>query len=137
MHKTVLKYKLKGFNLMELLVAMIIAGILITAAMVYYAPAIADAKSMEAQQQLEFLQSMEKMYYYKHSKYSDSFTEIRYEAPKLTSEDGSANYKIEIIEAGINTFTARATAIADFDGDGVVNVWEINQDKKLKEITPD
>ena len=117
---------------MELLVAMIIAGILITAAVVYYTPAIAEAKSMEAQQQLAFLHSMEKMYFFKSSKYSSSFSEIKYEAPKLTTED-----RIEIVEAGTNTFKARATAIADFDGDGTLNVWEIDQDKKLKEVTPD
>ena len=137
MKTTILKRKLKGFNLMEMMVAMIIAGILITAAIVAFAPAISEAKSMEAQQQLEFLHSMEKMYFFKSSKYSSSFSEIKYEAPKLTTEDGSANYRIEIVEAGTNTFKARATAIADFDGDGSLNVWEIDQDKKLKEVTPD
>ena len=28
-------------------------------------------------------------------------------------------------------------AYVDFDGDGEYNVWEINQDKELKEITKD
>lgn len=32
---------------------------------------------------------------------------------------------------------AIATAVVDFDGDGIYNVWEINQDKELKEITKD
>lgn len=34
-------------------------------------------------------------------------------------------------------FRATATAVVDFDGDGTYNVWEINQDKELKETVKD
>lgn len=35
------------------------------------------------------------------------------------------------------SFRATATAVVDFDNDGVYNVWEINEKKKLIESVPD
>ncbi len=72
-----------------------------------------------------------------NSKYSSDFTEIDFEHVKLVSEGGTGNYKIEIQEATNNRFKATATSVTDFDGDGIFNVWEIDQDQKLKEITKD
>jgi len=129
--------KLKAFTLMELLVVLIIIGILVLVALPELLPMISKAKSTEAQLQLEHVHTLEKSYFYMHSKYSTDFTEISFEQSKLTSEGGNANYQIEIVEAGNNAFKARATAIADFDGDGVFNVWEVDQDKHIKEVTPD
>ena len=72
-----------------------------------------------------------------YSKYSTSLDEIGFEQERLSTEGGQANYRIEIIEASSNSFVANAIAVNDFDGDGEINVWEINQDKVLKEITKD
>jgi type IV pilus assembly protein PilE len=36
-----------------------------------------------------------------------------------------------------NEYRATATAVVDFDNDGVFNVWEIDEKKQLKEITKD
>lgn len=133
----ILKKKISGFTLTELLVALVIIGILILLALPRLMPLISKAKSTEAQLQLEHLFTLEKTYFYLHSKYSIDFNEIGFEHEKLSSEGGSANYKIEIIEASNVSFVAKATAIVDFDGDGSLNVWEIDQDKNLKEIVKD
>lgn len=129
--------KVKAFTLTELLVALIILGILILLALPKLMPLISKAKSTEAQLQLDHLYTLQKTYFYMHSKYSDSFLDIDFEQEKLVSEGGRANYKIEIIESSNTGFVATATAITDFDGDGVFNVWQINQDKELKETVKD
>ena len=135
--KKIVTKKLKAFTLMELLIVLIIIGILVLLALPNLMPLISKAKSTEAQLQLEHVYTLEKSYFYLHSKYSTNFTDISFEPSKSTAQGGNANYQIEVVEATNNTFKARATAIADFDGDGIYNVWEVDQDKNIKEVTPD
>ena len=129
--------KLNAFTLTELLVVLVIVGILVLLALPNLMPLISKAKSTEAQLQLEHLHAMEKSYFYLHSKYSDNFDELGFEQSKLVTEEGSANYKIEVVESSPNSFKARATAVVDFDGDGVFNVWEVDHEKKIHEVTKD
>jgi len=72
-----------------------------------------------------------------HSKYSADFNTIDFEAPKTVQQNGNANYAYEIIETSNAAFKARATAVTDFDGDGVFNVWEIDQNDVPREIVKD
>jgi type IV pilus assembly protein PilE len=129
--------KIKAFSLPELLVVLVIMGILVLLALPNLMPLISRAKSTEAQQQLIFLHTLQKSYFYSCSRYSSSFEDLGFEQQKLVTEGGNANYKIEITEADENGFKALATAVVDFDGDGEYNVWEINQDKELREIDKD
>lgn len=129
--------KLRAFTLMELLIVLIIIGILVLLALPNLMPLISKAKSTEAQLQLEHIHTLEKTYFYLHSKYSSDFTEISFEPAVLTTQGGNANYQIEVIESTNTAFKARANAITDFDGDGILNVWEVDQDKHIREITPD
>ena len=129
--------KLRAFTLTELLVVLCIIGILVLLALPNLMPLISKAKSTEAQLQLEHIHTLEKTYFYLHSKYSNTPSEIGFEPAKLVKDGGNANYLIEITDAGTNSFRAKATAVTDFDGDGTFNVWEVDQEKNLKEITPD
>lgn len=129
--------KLRAFTLMELLIVLIIIGILVLLALPNLMPLISKAKSTEAQLQLEHIHTLEKTYFYLHSKYSSDLTEISFEPAVLTTQGGNANYQIEVVESTNTAFKARANAITDFDGDGILNVWEVDQDKHIKEITPD
>ncbi len=129
--------KLKAFSLPELLVVLVIIGILVLIALPNLMPLISRAKSTEAQQQLTFLHTLQKSNFYAHSKYSSSLEEIGFEQQPLVSDGGNANYRIEVVEANENGFRATATAVVDFDGDGEFNVWEIDQDKNLKETQKD
>ena len=132
-----MKIKLKAFSLNELLVVLVIIGILLLLALPNLMPLISRAKSLEAQTQLKHIYTLEKSYFYLHSRYSSEFMDIDYEHPILNTNGGNANYQIEIIEAINNRFKARATAVSDFDGDGIFNVWEIDQNQNLKEVIKD
>jgi len=129
--------KVPAFNLQELLVVLVIIGILLLLALPNLMPLISKTKSLEAQTQLKHIYNLEKQYFFMHSKYSADFNTIDFEAPKTVQQNGNANYSYEIIETSNTFFKARATAVTDFDGDGVFNVWEIDQNDMPREITKD
>jgi type IV pilus assembly protein PilE len=126
-----------GFTLTELLVVLIIIGILVLLALPNLMPLISRAKSTEAQLQLSHIHMLEKTYFYLHSTYTKNLDELGFEQEKFTKDGGNANYLIEVIEASNSAFKSRATAVVDFDGDGIYNVWEIDENKKLIEVTKD
>ncbi|WP_121810196.1 type IV pilin protein [Mucilaginibacter kameinonensis] len=131
--------RLQAYTLTEILVVLVIIGILVLLVLPNLLPLITKAKSTEAKLQLNHLQVLEKNYFYEHSKYSKDLVEIGFIQEKLSTEgkDAKANYRIEITDASNNGFTARATSVVDFNGNGTFNVWQIDQDKNLKEVTPD
>jgi type IV pilus assembly protein PilE len=129
--------KLKAYSLLDVMGAIFIAGLLTMSAMPSIMKMVTKAKQIEAKNQLEHLYSLQRLYYMEFSRYSTDLDEIDFEQQTLVTEGGRAKYKIEIIEASPATFTARATAIQDFDGDGVFNAWEINHDRKLTEPIED
>lgn len=129
--------KLPAYNLQEILVVLVIIGILALIAMPYLMPLISKAKSTEAQLQLSHLYNSQTTYRYMYSKYSNDLEEIDFVAPKTVNEDGRANYTYEIIQADNNSFKARASAITDFDGDGIFDVWEIDENGAPKQVVKD
>ncbi|WP_255667693.1 MULTISPECIES: prepilin-type N-terminal cleavage/methylation domain-containing protein [Flavobacterium] len=129
--------KLSSFNLQEMLIVLAIIGILLLIALPNLMPLITKAKSVEAQVQLKAIYNAEKQYNFMYSKYSPNFNEIDFEAPKTTKENGSANYIYEIVQSSDTEFKVQATAITDFNGNGIFNVWEIDQNGVPKQITKD
>ncbi len=134
--KTVTK-RVAAFNLQELLVVLVIIGILILIALPNIMPLIANARSLEAKTQLKHAFRMQRNHFFMHSKYSNDFNAIDFIPPKTVQENGNANYSYEIIEATNNSFKVKAVAVTDFDGDGVFNVWQIDQEEKLTELVRD
>ena len=129
--------KVSGLSLIEILVVLVIVGILALLALPNLMPLISKAKSTEAKLQLEHLHTLEKTYFFSYSKYTTDLVELGFEQEKLATNGGKANYLIEVVDAGNNTFKAKATAVTDFDGDGVLSVWEVDQEKNIREVTKD
>ena len=137
--------RLRGFSLPELLVVLVIFAaaaqqgyyILVLIALPNLMPLISRAKATEAQQQLTYLHTLQRSNFYTYSRYSSSLDELGFEQSRLVTDGGQANYLVEIVEASAHGFRATATAVVDFDGDGVYNVWEIDQDKNLRETVKD
>lgn len=129
--------RLPSFNLQEMLIVLAILGILLLIALPNFMPLISKTKAQEAQIQLKYISNLQKQYQYLHSKYSRDFEALDFEAPRTVLENGSANYRYEVTEATVNDFKVRATAVVDFDGDGIFNVWEIDRGGNPKQITKD
>ncbi|AXG69198.1 fimbrial protein [Kordia sp. SMS9] len=134
---SVSKHKVKAFNLQEILIVLAIIGILLLIALPNLMPYISKAKATEAQFQLRAIHSMQTQYRYLYSRYSNDFNEIDFEVPLTTDKGGNARYSYEIMSADGASFKARAEATEDFDGDGIRNVWEIDEKGNLKEIIKD
>jgi len=130
-------YKVKAINLQETLIVLAIIGILLLLALPNLMPLIAKAKSVEAQVQLKAIYNAQTTHRYMHSKYTNDMNELDFEAPKTVQENGTANYVYQLISADNATFKARAEAITDFDGDGVMNVWEIDESGTPKQTVKD
>jgi len=132
-----LNKKINSFNLQEILVVLAIIGILLLLALPNLMPLIAKTKSLEAQLQLKQIHSSQTTHKYMHSKYSIDLIDIDFIAPKTVLENGTANYTYEIISSTNNSFKAQATAITDFNGNGVFNVWIIDESGKPKQTVKD
>ena len=132
-----LNKKLRAINLQEMLIVLAIIGILLLLALPNLMPLITKAKSVEAQVQLKAIYNAQSTHRYMYSKYSADFNELDFEAPKTIKENGTANYLYQIISADNATFKARAEAITDFDGDGIFNVWEIDENGTPKQTVKD
>lgn len=129
--------QLKAFSLLQIMGFILIAGILTAIAVPEIMQQVTKAKQSEAKTQLEHLYTLQRVYFMEHSKYSDNLYDLDFEQAKLVTEDGRARYKIEVMEASNSSFTGSATAVQDFDGDGVFNVWQINHEGSLKETQKD
>ncbi len=135
--KTLNIKKLPAYNLQEILIVLVIIGILLLLALPNLMPLISKTKSVEAQTQLKFIYNSQTTYRYMYSKFSPDLSELDFEAPKTVNQGGQSNYTYDILSASNNSFKAKATAITDFDGDGVLNVWEIDENGTPKQIVKD
>ncbi|MEM7185025.1 MAG: prepilin-type N-terminal cleavage/methylation domain-containing protein [Bacteroidota bacterium] len=129
--------KLKAFTLNEMLLVLAIIGILLLLAIPVFMPLISKTKAQEAKIQLKYIANLQTQYRYINSRFTGELNEIDFEAPLTVNQGGTANYQYEIVEVSTGSFKARAEAVVDFDGDGVFNVWEIDQNGNPKEIVKD
>ncbi|MBC2844622.1 type IV pilin protein [Winogradskyella flava] len=131
------RLKVSAFNLQEVLIVLLIIGVFMLIALPNLMPLVVKAKSVEAQIQLKYIYNNQTSHRYLYSKYTTDLYELDFEPPKTVKDNGTSNYIYEVLSADNTNFTARATAITDFDGDGIFNVWEINENGTPKQIIKD
>jgi type IV pilus assembly protein PilE len=129
--------KLPAFTLTELMMVLVIIGILILLALPNLQGLFGQAYSLEAKKQLKYIQTLQKAYYQTNFRYTDNLQKLRFEAPALKNTGGDALYIYEVVSASKENFIARATASEDFDGDGQINIWEVDKSGSLKETVLD
>ncbi|MDX2247954.1 MAG: type IV pilin protein [Bacteroidia bacterium] len=133
-----IKLTFSGMTLTELLVVLAILGILLLLAFPVLKPIISRTYAMEARTNLRHLAELQEDHYMTHLQYSTEFPAIGFEQATLATEtNGNAHYRLEIVKADRENFTARATAVTDFDRDGLLNVWEIDKSGNPRELIPD
>lgn len=126
-----------GFSLTELLVVIVVIGILIMLALPQFSSVVTKAKETEAKSMLKHLDALEQAYYYEKDTYTTDLAALGFGQEKLVTAGGNARYKIEVTKANTFNYLATATAVVDFDKDGILNVWTVNQDGEIKQTIPD
>jgi type IV pilus assembly protein PilE len=133
--KTIKSGMVKAYSMTEILIVLCIIGIILLMVLPNQTAVISQAKAIEAQAMLNQVYGLEKSHFYRYSKYSNSLEEIGFEQELTVDQGGQAVYKIEIVEATNESFSARATSVSDLDSDGAFNTWEIDNKKILTEVT--
>ena len=129
--------KVKGLALTELLIVLAILGVLLLLAFPVITPIFAKTHAMEAKTNLKHLSELQKVYFLEHMTYTDELSHLPEQPRLVTQEDGTAHFQIELLQVSREDYLARATAITDFDGDGVFNVWEVTKSGIPKEVVAD
>ena len=127
-----------GFSLTELLVVLVIIGILVALlALPRFTAVTTKAKATEAKIMLKQVHALQQAHFFEFDRYAADPAELGFEQSPLTTEGGSAYYQISVETAEGAAFVALATSVVDFDHDGTFNVWEVDQDGRVTERTPD
>jgi len=137
----------KGFSLTELMIVVAIIGILATIAIPSFMSYQAKTKQVEAKNNLVAIHTGEVAYFAENNGYVDDFNAIGFGITGATRR-----YYYELGKATIGTLPPGCTAsaldkvsssafvavaIGNIDGDSTCDVWTIDQDKVLKNVTND
>lgn len=126
-----------GYTLTELMIVLVVIGILTLIALPKFMSVTTKAKMTEAKTQLKHLHTLQKAYYYERDVYADQLSKVGFEQSALISDGGNARYEIKIEEASQSQYTAVAKAVVDYDNDGTMNVWEVDQTGSISQRTAD
>jgi type IV pilus assembly protein PilE len=127
----------QGFSLTELMVVIVIIGILAMLAIPRFLGVTTKAKMTEAKTMLKQVYVLEDAYYQENDAYTQDLKAIGFEQNKLITEGGTARYVIVISKATPTEFEATATSVVDFNKNGIMNVWKIDQSGVIKQAVPD
>ena len=126
-----------GYSLTEIMIVVIIIGILALLALPRFMSVTTRAKQTEAKTMLAHLHTLEQAHFYEYDRFTLSLDTLGFEAAPLVTSGGTARYLVAVERATPRDYTATATAVVDFDGDGTFNVWQIDTSGRVTERTPD
>jgi type IV pilus assembly protein PilE len=124
-----MKMRDKGFTLIELLISLVIIGLLAAIAVPSYTRYTAKSRQSDAQAQLAAVRQAEEIYKFQYGSYTTT-------TGSLSGWLGTKGYyTFSVIAANATTFTARASG--NIDQDTTVDVWTMDQDGTLTNVTND
>jgi len=126
-----------GFTLTEILIVIVLIGILVGLTVPRYLRTTTRAKATEAKLMLKEAYNLQRAYYYEYDVYAGDLDAIGFEQERLKTEGGNARYRVEIVSVSDTGFVIQATSVIDFDKDGTMNVWTINQEGILTQTVAD
>jgi len=118
--------KNRGFTLIELMIVVAIIGILAAIAIPNFLKYQCRAKQSEAKAQLGAIRTNEESYIVEYDRYSNDLDKIGF------TLKGSTRYTYSIVSADNTAFVAKAEGTIN----NVQDVWTINQDSELINVTP-
>ena len=118
--------KIRGFTLVELLVAVLIIGILSAIAIAAYTTYIRKANRIDAKNALLTMQMQEEKYRTTNNAYSGALGVGSPIRESTISDDG--HYSLSISNVSASTYTLTATAIGDQLNDTDCRTFTLNQD---------
>lgn len=119
----------RGFTLIELLIALAIAGVLAAIAVPQYTKYVARSRQADAKSQLAVIRQGEEIFKFQNGTYTTDTASI----PGWRATVG--RYTFSITAATATTFSARAQG--NIDSDATLDVWTIDQDGTLTNVTND
>lgn len=127
----------EGFSLTELMVVLVIIGILALLAIPRFTNVATKAKATEAKTMLKQVHTLQSSFHFEYDVFSDNLPAIGFEQVMLVPDGGTARYLIDVEYADAQSYVVTATAVVDFDKDGVFNIWQVDQSGRISERMPD
>ncbi|MFQ5900400.1 MAG: type IV pilin protein [Thermodesulfobacteriota bacterium] len=129
----VLVHTKKGFTSIELLIVVALIAIMVSISFAAYTSFLKKAKTIEALVAIDHVAGLENLYYIENGRYTDNTDAIG-----LSLVGPLKYYAITInVPAGPNPQSFEAIASGNVDSDPDIDVWTINQEKKLNHVTID
>ena len=126
-----------GFSLTELLIAVVIIGILALLALPRFLTVATRAKQTEAKLALRTLHTLQQAHLYEFDRYAADAVQLGFEQEPTVNDGGTSRYRVRIEAADGAHYLAVAEAVVDFDDDGVLDEWTVDETGQVVHRQPD
>lgn len=126
-----------GFSLTELLIVVVIIGILVLLALPRFTSVATRAKQTEAKVALRTFHTLQQAHLYEYDRYAADPAELGFEQEPTVDDGGTSRYRVQIEEADGSRYRAVARAVVDFDDDGTLDEWVVDETGQVTNRTPD